>query len=57
MPEGGYHPPWTWDLGHNGIRSTSGWYASCWNAFLFGIYFTKNYMEMKESGLGGGVPI
>ena len=28
-------PPHTWDLGYNGIRSASGWYASYWNAFLF----------------------
>ena len=23
------------DMGYNGIRSRSGWYASYWNAFLF----------------------
>ena len=22
------------DLGYNGVRSASGWYTSCWNAFL-----------------------
>ena len=37
------HPPWTWDLGYNGIRFDSGRYASYWNAFLF---------TMSETGTG-----
>ena len=30
-----------------------GWYASYWNAFLFGKMFTKNCMKIKEIGPGG----
>ena len=40
------------------IRSTSGRYASYWNAFLFCKFFAENCMKMKEYGLqgmGGGV--
>ena len=37
----GRHPPWA-DTSlcavHAGIRSTSGWYASHWNAFLFSMW-------------------
>ena len=32
---GTHLPPNTWDLGYYGMRSTSGRYASYWNAFLF----------------------
>ena len=31
------------------IRSTSGRYASYWNAFLFCIFFAKNCMKMKKN--------
>ena len=31
------------------IRSTSGWYVSYWNAFLFGIIFVKNRLKMKKN--------
>ena len=34
------HPSQTWNLGYNGIRSTSGRYAFYWNVFLF-----RNYVE------------
>ena len=32
-------PLHTWDLGYYRIQSTSGWYASYWNAFLFYLMF------------------
>ena len=31
-----------------------GRYASCWNAFLFGILFAENCMKIKKIGLTGG---
>ena len=38
----------------SGIRSMSGWYASYWNAFLFGKIFAENCMKMKEIEPRGG---
>ena len=38
---------------HAGIQSTSGWYASHWNAFLFYNVFAENCMKIKEYGRRG----
>ena len=38
-------PPWEAD---SGIRSTSGQYASYWNAFLFALAFTRFILGLKE---------
>ena len=45
-----------WQEGMCGRRNghCSGRYASYWNAFLFGKFFSKNCMEMKKIGLRGG---
>ena len=32
-------------IGYGEIRSMSGWYASYWNAFLFGIFFCRKLHE------------
>ena len=43
----GTHPfPDTWDLGYYRIRSTSGRYASYWNAFLFTILW--NFLIFRD---------
>ena len=55
-PRGRHYPPHRHPLGqrppgqtppsctvHAGIRSTSGWYASHWNAFLFWVGLTSQY--------------
>ena len=62
-PPGRYTPPrqvHPWQVHtpptvHAGIRSTSGRYASYWNAFLFCNFFAENYMKMKEFGPGASL--
>ena len=49
-PPGWRNPPGKAD---SSIRSTSGRYASYWNAFLFCKIFAKNCMKIKEFGLRG----
>ena len=42
---------------HPGIWSTSGWYASYCNVYLFCNFYVENSMKMKEIGRGGGVVV
>ena len=35
-------------IGYDEIRSMSGWYASYWNAFLFGRMFAENCINEKK---------
>ena len=46
-PGGGYSPPPQY-MGYYGIRSTSGRYASYWNAFLLSLKFDLKKRQINE---------
>ena len=55
---GGYVRGWVCTHSqYNRTQSASGLYITYWNAFLFGIIFAKNCMEMEKIGLRSGAPL